>query len=298
MGGLLGPTKIMMFLSVDGCLIRFLSTISMTTMAVSGVTIGCIAYDRYLYVKSVADYNEKKTQRVIVILLLLPWTMPLVLFASKQASQVINTFLVLMLVLTIYVFIIYCYVKLMKFLKMHSVIQLEQQQQQLQQLEQCQQYLQLPPQQQQTTQTTTSTTITITNLQRPQQQHQQSQQQSKQQQQKRQNHHLTHNKRNQKMVQFIRLILVAAIVFTFPIVLHRCFEIIDIYKKYKGQESWLFFERNKGIVRNLAHCSYILNSCINPILYFSKHQSFRRAFRKCFKGDNRVHFMPNPPECG
>ena len=286
MGGLLGPTKIMMFLSVDGCLIRFLSSISMTTMAVSGVTIGCIAYDRYMYAKSMADYNEKKTQRIIIGLLLLPWTMPLALFASKQASRVINTFLVLILVLTIYVFIIYCYVKLIKFLKMHSVIQLQQQQTQ----QQSQQHFQIQPQQQTTPATSpssSSSTITIN-----QQQHLQQQQQRQQIKQQKQQHQ-QHSTRNQKMVQFIRLILIAAIVFTSPIILNRCVEITDIYKKFKGQKRWLFYERNKGILENLAQGSYILNSCINPVLYFSKHQSFRRAFRKCVKGENRVHFMPN-----
>ena len=236
MGTLLGPSKIFALLNIQDCSLKILGQTVTTTMAVSGVTIGCIAYDRFLYVKSINHYNNKRTQQHLLVLVIVPWFMVIVLLATKLASEFSNAIIVLCLVLGIYAFIIFCYTKLIQLLRRSAQIVAKN-----------------------GGNTASSTANT---------------------------------ERNLKMVNFIKLILVTAIVFTFPIVINRTMHIIYL----SMGKNWQFYQRYQNLIITITHCSFILNSSINPILYCWKHQGFRKAFKRTFKRqeEQRVRFARTP----
>ncbi|XP_066915379.1 neuropeptide FF receptor 1-like [Clytia hemisphaerica] len=235
MGTLLGPSKIFALLNIQDCSLKTLGQTVTSTMAVSGVTIGCIAYDRFLYVKSINHYNNKRTQQYLMILVIVPWFMVLVLLATKLASELSNAVMALCLVLGIYAFIIFCYTKLIQLLRKSVQIAAKNE-------------------------TTTSTTA--------------------------------NTERNLKMVSFVKLILVTAIAFTFPIVINRTMHIIYL----SMDKNWIFYQRRQTLIILITHCSFILNSSINPVLYCWKHQGFRKACKRTFKRQDqqRVRFARTP----
>ena len=223
MGLLLGPANILQICSIYGCFLQTVANLVSSTMAVSGVTIGCIAYDRYLYVKSVSRYNSKSMRRVVSVMIVLPWFMPVVLIASKLSSEIGNAVIVISLIFTIYAFLSFSYVKLIQLLR--------------------------------------------TSLK----------------------HSKQANMRNAKMVTFIKWVFMFAIIFTLPIVVNRSMQI----KYLITNRNWLLYKQNKTFFKSLAQCLFILNSCVNPILYCWKHQAFRKAFNRTFfkRRVPRVRFL-------
>jgi len=117
MGLLLGPANILQICSIYDCFTQTVANLVSSTMSVSGVTIGCIAYDRYLYVKSASRYNSKSTRRIVGVMIVLPWFMPVVLIVSKMSSEMWNSIIVLILVITIYSFLGFSYFKLIQMLR-------------------------------------------------------------------------------------------------------------------------------------------------------------------------------------
>ena len=114
-GAVLGPISIaqlMMNSENHICLINTLGRLLTALMAISGTTLGLIAYDRYLQVSSYERYCTRMGKCKIYCMIILPWFSPFILLVTKLVGKLVNTVTVLICVFSVYTVLVVCYWRL------------------------------------------------------------------------------------------------------------------------------------------------------------------------------------------
>lgn len=229
LGVVLAPVSIAQLLIPpyrQNCAVNILGNFLTTLMAISGVTLGCIAYDRYLHVKSTEMYRQKMTRCKLNLMIILPWFTPLILLITKMFDAIVNTVTVLVLMTSVYTVLLYSYSKLMVLVKNRI----------------------------------RRGDISIDSIQ----------------------------VRNRNITNCIGWIVLVAIICTVPVFLNRVCLLIYLTSK----KSWTVYENWQPLIFAVSHTFFVLNSCINPILYFWKHAGFRNRFKKMIRRGRKIKIYP------
>ena len=190
-------------------------------MAISSVTLGCIAYDRYLKVTLNDTYSQKMNKCKVNLMILLPWCTPIPLFLSKLFGPFLNNAFVITVVVLMYTLVVFSYRALMKIVK---------------------------------TSYKTNEEMRL---------------------------------RQRKSVIFMGWIVFTALACTCPVVIRRTFSIIHLTC------DWKFYSENEPLILAIVQVIFLLNSSLNPLLYFYLHPGFKAAVKKIFHKQRVVKIYPS-----
>ena len=226
LGAFLGPINIaQLTITYQNCAINISGRFMKTLMAISGVTLACIAYDRYLHVSSINTYLLRMTKLKLNILIILPWFSPLLLVGAKLIGKFTNVICVIILITTMYAVFLVSYWKLLVLVRETGLRFVEMDTEQLNKIK----------------------------------------------------------IRNKKVINFVGLIMFSTMICTTPILFNK----IGLAYVLSGQK-WRFYENNFPCLFAVGHLLFILNSCLNPILYFFYNTEFRRVLLKTIRKRSKV----------
>ena len=94
------------------CLADKLRRSFFTLLSISALTVVMIAYDRYIHIRKLESYSSSMTKHKFIFLIMLSWFVPFLIIGVMEISQQVGNLFLVALFVTIYVTLIYSYIKL------------------------------------------------------------------------------------------------------------------------------------------------------------------------------------------